>query len=529
MQEPIINSLRSSFGGGLKNLSVRNKLAIGLVAAAVVAGIITLALWSSRPDYSVLFSDLSQEDMQAIETELYAARVPFKYSSDGNTIMVPSSDVYKMRLRLANRGLPEIGAIGFEGFDKTDFGVTDFVQQLKYQRALQVELGRTISQLKAVMAARVHITLPRQSVFTEKEESAKASAVLKLHPGGRMRIGQIDGIVHLIASAVEGLSKENVVVLDTSGKVLSSSGNESYVSSGQLEYQQTMESDLESQVQNMLDKVLGPNKATIQVAAEIDFTATETTSEMYDSENAIPRSEQNVEYTSKGMAGASGIPGVASDITPNAQPGGSSPEYTRSDATTEYEIGKTVKHTVDRPGKISKLSVAVIVDNKTVDGQSVPWTQQELDDVKNLVQNAVGLDTSRGDPQIEVRNIPFDTSLQQETAEAEKLLRRERLQDIIMKAVIAIAIAGFLIFVLRSIRKSRTLVEIPALPQAVTPDNEVAQIEAGKPDMLEKAAEETAPIELAPSPIETRKEDIAALAEKAPDLIAQVIRNWLAE
>jgi len=522
--------------GSWGNLPTTRKLIIGGAAAAVLAGIIGLAIWSGRTDYSVLFSDLSTEDTMAIEDELYAARVPFKHSSDGKSIMVPASDVYKMRLRLANKGLPEVGAVGFEGFDKTDFGMTDFIQQLKYQRALQVELGRTITQLKEVMTARVHIVLPRQSVFTENEQPAKASVVLNLRPGARLNIGQTDGIVHLIASAVEGLQKENVTILDTSGRMLATSGEESIVNSSQLEYQRVVESELESQVQEMLDKVLGTNKATIQIAAEIDFSTTETSSEVYDPENTVVKSEKSVEYKSKGgVGGASGVPGVTSNITPTAQSTNTS-EHDRADATTEYEVSKTVKHTLDRPGKINKLSVAVVVDNKTVDGVSTPWTQQELKDVEDLVRNAVGMDTTRGDPKIEVRNIPFDTSLQQEVADAEKLLKRERLKDLIMKAAIAIAIFGFLAFAIRSVTRSRRIEEVPALPRpqpAILADVE-EQVQLGEEAPVVEAAvvkEEEAPLEpleFPKSSLERNTQQILALVEKNPEAIAEIIREWMA-
>lgn len=531
MQESIINSLRSSFA----RLPTKRKLVIGLVGAAVLVGIVSLVLWSSRPDYVVLFSDLSPEDMQSIEDELYAARVSYKHSADGTSIMVPSSDVYKMRLRLANKGVPEVGAIGFEGFDKTDFGMTDFVQQLKYQRALQVELARTISQIKEVIAARVHVVLPRQTVFTEREQPAKASVVLNLRPAARLERSQINGIVHLIASAVEGLQKENVTVLDTSGKMLSAPSEGAFVDNSQLEYQRTVESELESQVQNMLDRVLGYNKAAIQVAADIDFSTTETISETYDPDKTVVKSEQNVEYTSKGLAGgAFGTPGVTSNVTPQAgmpvPPG--LPEYTGSDATTEYEVSKTIATIIQQPGKMTKLSVAVVLDNKTVEGASVPWTQQELKDVEDLVRNAVGVDTSRGDPQIEVRNIPFDTSLQQETAAAEKVLEREQLRATIMKAAIAIVIFVFLVFALRSVLRRRPAAQRLALPGPQAP---VTALQPG----FEGAAPEAAPAEIGPvargaleiaeSPAVEDKQWLLALLEREPEMIAQVIRRWLSD
>jgi flagellar M-ring protein FliF len=521
MQEPAIHSMRSRFSEAWGSLPIRRKLIIGLAVAASIAGIVSLALWSSRPDYVVLFTGLSPEDTQSIEDELHTARVPFKRSGDGASIMVPSSEVYRMRLRLADKGLPEVGAVGFEGFDKTDFGMTDFVQQLKYQRALQVELARTITQIREVMAARVHIVLPRQTVFIEREQPAKASVVLKLRPGASMSRSQVSGIVHLVASATEGLQKENVTVLDTSGSILSAPSGTAFVDNSQLDYQQVVESELKSKVQNMLDKVLGPGKAAIQVAVELDFTATETTSEVYDPETTVVKSETSTEYKTKGMSEASGIPGV----TPSVQPASPVlPEYNRSESTTEYEVSKTVKHTTQQPGKITKLSVAVVVDNKKVNDESIPWTQQELKDIEGLVRNAVGVDASRGDPQIEIRNIPFDTSLQQETAAMEKTIEREQLRDTIMKAGIAVAIVLFLFLALRSLLKRRPARETLSLPEGVQggPSLQEAEEGAAIPGRETAAGALGAPI---PSP----SDKILALLEKEPDTLARLIRQWMSE
>ncbi|MDQ1328943.1 MAG: Flagellar M-ring protein, partial [Candidatus Poribacteria bacterium] len=218
-------------------LPSQRKLMIGLVIVAIPAVIISLAIWASKPDYTVLFSGLSPEDTQVIEDELNTARVPYKLSDGGKSLMIPSSEVYKVRMRLANKGLPEASsAVGFEGFDKTDFGTTDFVQKLKYQRALQVELTRSISQIKEVAAARVHIVLPKETVFTEHEQLAKASVVLILRPGARLDESQINGIIHLVASSVENLNKENITVIDTHGNLLSAPGQNSLLSDTQLKY-----------------------------------------------------------------------------------------------------------------------------------------------------------------------------------------------------------------------------------------------------------------------------------------------------
>ncbi len=510
------------------------KLTIGLIAAAVVAGIVGVVLWSSKPDYSVLFSDLSLDDMQAIEGELRAAGVPFQQTANGSSIMVPSSEVYKMRLQLANKGIPEVGNIGFESFDKTDFGMTDFVQQLKYQRALQVELARTITQIKQVGAARVHIVLPRRTVFTDRDEPAKASVFLTLRPGSRLSEEQVDGIVHLVAGAVEGLHKEDITVLDTSGKMLYSPNRESVVDSSQLKYQRNVEAELASRLQGMLDPVLGHSKAVVQVAAEIDFTSTETTSEVYSPDGSVPKSETTTEYTTKdaGVSStASGTVGITSGITPSAPPAGSWPEYNRSDSTIEYEVSKTVKHSIDRPGRVTKLSVAVIVDNKMVSGTSTPWTQQELTEVEELVGKAVGIDASRDD--IQVTNIPFDTSLQQEIADAEKVLKRDRLRDMIMKAGIAVAIFVFLIFVLRSLLKRTPSDDTLALPGAATTRaGDTQAITAGGDMALQQAEGAIVPAVAAPvelSPAVKARQELLEMLKADPESVARVLRSWMSE
>ena len=528
MQESIVNSLRSNFGGGWGNLSMRRKLIIGLTAAVIVAAIISVALWSSRPDYVVLFSGLAPEDVGAIQDELYAARVPFKQSADGASILVPSSQVYPMRLRLVNKGLPEVGAVGFEGFDKADFGMTDFVQKLKYQRALQVELARTISSIKEVLSARVHIAIPRQTVFTDREQPTKASAVLSLRPGARLQKAQISGIVHLISSAVPGLQDNNVTVLDTSGRMLSSPADTAFLDSSQLEYQHTLEKSLETQVQNMLDVVLGPNKAVVQVAAEVDFDLVQTTSETYAPE-AVVKSETTTTYTSKGVQPVSGIPGVTSGVTPNNQSGGVLPEFNKSDTQTEYNVGKSVSTNTKRPGSVKKLSVAVVVDNKMVNGASVPRTQQELADIESLVKNAVGVDMARGDPQIEVRNIPFDTSLQQEAQDAEKILKRERMREIITKAVIGLVAVLFLFFALRTVSKMRKSSPTPALPQGLS---EMSQLEGllaenAKEMQTELSAPEPGQaLESAPAEV-TDRDRIVAMVDEDLDRVVQTIREWM--
>lgn len=513
-----------------QELPPRRKLIVGLVAAAIPAVIISLAIWASKPDYTVLFSGLSPEDTQVIEDELNTAKVPYKVSEGGKSLMVPSSEVYKVRMRLANKGLPESSsAVGFEGFDKTDFGTTDFVQKLKYQRALQVELTRTISQIREVAAARVHIVLPKETVFTEHEQPAKASVVLKLRPGTRLDESQVNGITHLVASSVENLNKENITVIDTHGNLLSTPGQNSLLSDTQLKYKKNIESELEQKVRGMLDKVLGPNKSTVQVAADINYNTTETSSEIFDPDKTVVKSEQTTDYNSNGGTTPSGVPGVSTAITPNPQAGNGLGGYKGSDSNVNYEVSKTVEKTTQPPGSIKKLSVAVVVDNKIVDGTSTIWTQKELDDIKNLVKNAVGIDLSRGDPEIEVKNIPFDTSLQQELDGAEKTIKSEKLRNMIIKAVIALAIVGLLIFLIRAIFKSRHESRISELDMGTAQPlmlNQSLAHEPSETSELSNAQEASVP-QLEISSTQRKKQEIIEILEKEPELVVQMIRDWI--
>lgn len=514
-------------------LSFGRKLAVGLIAAIIPAAIISIAIITSRPDYVVLFSGLSQEDTQVIEDELRGSGVPYKISEGGGSILVPSSEVYKVRMKLANKGLPEASStVGFEGFDKTDFGTTDFVQKLKYQRALQVELTRTITQLKEVASARVHIVLPKESVFTEQEQPAKASIVLKLRPGARLNESQVSGITHLVASAVENLSKENITVIDTHGNLLSVPGQDIYLSDTQLKFKRNIEAELQSKVQEMLDKVLGPNKSTVQIAAEIELNTTETSSETYDPDKTVVKTEKSTDYSSKGGTTPSGVPGIATNITPNPQIGGNQGEYKGSDSSTEYEVSKTVQKVLQPPGKIKTISVAVVVDNKIIDGNSTSWTQQELSDIKNLVKNAVGVDIARGDPEIEVKNIPFDTSLQQELDGAEKAIKSEKLRNMIIKAVIAVVVIGLLIFLIRLIFRNNQESRLSELEmgqaQPLMLDQPVQEVEMQTTPQLNEAEQAKLP-ELQISAQQKIKQEIINTLEKDPEMIIQAVRDWMAK
>jgi flagellar M-ring protein FliF len=536
MQEPTAHTVRPSLSDRWRSLNARGKLVIGVAIAAVVAGLFGVVLWASRPDYVMLYRDLSPEDMQAIENNLYASQDKFKVSMDGSSILVPSSDKYRIRMRLANSGLPEGGA-NIE--TKSKFGMTDRDQKEMYRAQLEDELAGTIASIMGISSARVHVVQPRETVFIENEQKAKASVVLKLRPGMKLSPGQVDGVVHLVACSVGGLERENVAVLDTSGVMLSSPNKDSLVDSSRLEFQRSVESDLALKAQTMLNEVLGPNNAVIRVTADIDFSASDMTDVTYNPEGTATRSEQDTEHTSKGTAlKAIGTPGVTTGVMPNSQMSGNLPEYTSSDIITENEVSRKITTTNKPPGEIRKLSVSVAVDHKIVNDVPVPLTQQDLQDIESLVGGAVGLDKTRGDS-LEVKNIPFDTSLPKAMQEAEKNLRWANLQEMLIKAGIAVLAAIFLLFLLRSIRKRRPAEQTLALPGYTgydsigASDSEAPRIgasgavSAARAVTQGKVPEDDQESEIQVSPIQRDKQQILSLLAKDPLAVAQVIRDWM--
>ncbi|MBI5469251.1 MAG: flagellar M-ring protein FliF, partial [Deltaproteobacteria bacterium] len=266
--------------GFLKNNS---KAAAIAVAAVVITAVVSLFLMNQGPEYRVLFSQLSPEDSGAVIEKLKEKRVEYKV--DGTAISVPAGKVYETRMELAGEGLPQGGGVGFEIFDKTSFGVTDFVQKINYRRALQGELARTISQIKEVDSARVHLAMPEKGVFLDEKKSARASIILRLKPGKTLSQGQVSSIVHLVANSFENLRPEDVTVVDTAGRMWTKGAEEDDVlklTASQLEYKRSIEKDMESRIQSLLEKAVGMNKVVARVSVDVDTKQVERTEETFD-------------------------------------------------------------------------------------------------------------------------------------------------------------------------------------------------------------------------------------------------------
>jgi len=382
---------------------------------------------------------LGPEDAGAIVSQLKEKRVPYKISANGSSILAPDEQVYDLRLELAASGLPRGSGVGFEIFDNAKLGMTEFVQNVNYQRALQGELSRTIDKIDGIESSRIHIVMPSKSLFIEEETPATASVSLKLRPGRWLGKDQIQAIVHLVSSSISGLSPENITIVDNYGKMLSGMKDKSgmgRISSDQLALQEKMEKTLEHRIQTMLETALGAGKAIARVSCALDLRREERTEEVYQPNDKAIRSEQiSSERSGEQASAPSGVPGVFS----NTQENGSVKEngaftagkpseiqktektskdvsFVKQDRTVNYEINKITSHIVEPFSRLKNMSVAVIVDgihksvvgkDKTVELKYIPRTDDEMVKFEKIVKRAMNFNAKRGDS-VEVINLPFE-------------------------------------------------------------------------------------------------------------------------
>ncbi len=402
----------SQLGALFNSLSPSKRVSIIAVALIVILSITAFVFFVNQKQYGALFSNLSAEDAGGIVARLQEKKIPYKVSGAGGTILVPEESVSELRLEMAVSGLPSGGGIGFEIFDNKNFGATDFVQQMNYQRALQGELARTINGLDEVQQTRVHIVIPRQSLFVEEQVKPTASVIIKPRSGKRLRASQVEGIVALVSSSVEGLLPEAVMVVDSSGNILSSkrsadSSSFSKSATSQIDYQRNIEKDLANRIQSMLEKVVGDGRVVAKVSAAIDFSVVEKTEEAYDPEEPVVRSMRRNSKKS-GVSSEGGESSVRPTGEETASRGMGREE---TNEVVNYEINRVVSKTVMPVGEVEKLSVAVMVDgvykkNDKGTEEFQPRSADEMKSLEGLVKKAVGFDAGRGD-QVAVTSIPF--------------------------------------------------------------------------------------------------------------------------
>jgi flagellar M-ring protein FliF len=420
---------------GLSALPLNRKLLLAAGVAAFVAIIAAAALWSRQPDYKVLFSNLSDRDGGSVVASLSQMNVPYRFSEVGGVIMIPADKVHDVRLRLASQGLPKGGTVGYELMETQKFGTTQFQERLNYQRGLEGELARSIMSLAQVANARVHLALPTANGFFREQQKPSASVLLTVNPGRSLDRAQVAGIVHLVASSIPDLNPLQVSVVDQTGALLSAQNDSSAqggLDASQLQYVRSMEQAAINRILEIVEPIVGRGNVRAQVTADVDFTQSESTAEQYrpnqGNEPAAVRSQQVSESSAGAAGGPAGIPGALTNQPPGAssapingpaQPlnaaSGSVPgaggRDGRREATTNYEVDKTVRVTRNATGSLRRLSAAVVINHRrTVDAEGkaslVALEAREVEQIQALVREAIGFNKDRGDA-LNVLNTPF--------------------------------------------------------------------------------------------------------------------------
>ncbi len=507
----------------------KNKILIIAIALLSIACIIFSFAWMQREQYQILFTNLSQEDSGLIIQKLKEKKI--KYKIEGEKILVPSDKVYETRIQLAAQGVPTGGSVGFELFDKTDFGTTDFVQKLNYQRALQGELTRTIMALSEIEHARVHLVIPEKTVFIEQKTNPSASILLKLKTGKKLTENQIQGIVHLVSSSVEGLSPKDVTIVDSTGEMLTKQKDQlSALSSSQLEYQKNFEKEVELSVISILEPIVGVGKVRAKATVDIDFTKIEKTEERYDPEGQVIRSTQKIAEKSD-VGGAGGVPGVNSNLPTKAV---QSPAFLSQGQTEKqneivnYEISKVVSHIISPTGIVKRQTIAVVVDgNYKMDNNKkervyVPRSDEEIKHYEDLVKKAIGFSQERGDD-VKVVNMPFsEVTFSDLPTKSTFQQYAPVIIDIFMKYVTPLLVALMVIFlVLRPLLKS-LFIEKKLSDDTLKANQIKDKIQASQEDKVSISKFEKKEL---PSP----KDQLVEWAKKNPENAANFLKQLLQE
>ncbi|MBW9401953.1 flagellar M-ring protein FliF [Leclercia sp. EC_58] len=420
----------------MSRLRANPKVPLIVAGAAAIAIVVAMVLWAKQPDYRTLFSNLSDQDGGAIVTQLTQMNVPYRFADNGGALEVPADKVHELRLRLAQQGLPKGGAVGFELLDQEKFGISQFSEQVNYQRALEGELARTIETLGPLKSARVHLAMPKPTLFVREQKAPSASVTVNLQPGRALDEGQISAVVHLVSSAVAGLPPGNVTLVDQTGRLLTKSNTgDRDLNDAQLKYATDVENRIQSRIEAILGPIVGTTNVHAQVTAQIDFSDKEQTEEQYrpngDAAQAVMRSRQVNENLQVGGPFPGGVPGALSNQpapantapinapAQNQQNGqqanqqqttaaaNSGPRTSSRNETTNYEVDRTIRHTKMNTGDVQRLSVAVVVNYKTLpDGKPLPLTAEQMKQIENLTREAMGYSEKRGDT-LNLVNSPF--------------------------------------------------------------------------------------------------------------------------
>jgi flagellar M-ring protein FliF len=411
----------------LNTLTWKQCLSIVIAAGAVVAVLVAFSRWNQERDFRPLYSALSPEDAGAVVAKVRESGSEFRLSENGTVVLVPSAKVAELRLQLAAAGIPKSGRIGFELFDKTNFGASDFAEQVNYHRALEGELERSVMSLAEVEQARVHITFPKESIFLESHQPAKASVLVRLRAGTQLSAQNVASICQLTASAVEGLAPEAVSVVDMRGNLLNKarqalSPDDPEPSEAAIDYRQKIERDLLAKIDTTLEPLLGADKFRATASVECDFTSAEQSDESYDPSKSVMVTSQKTEDISGGTTATTGVPGTASNLPrPTSRPGGGANGVTRRSENITYQSSHSVRHMRLPQGTVKKMSIALLVDSDVrTEGAGAkakriiePPSADKLKVIHDLVAGVIGFSAERGD-QLIVETMPFEATLNPE-------------------------------------------------------------------------------------------------------------------
>jgi len=545
----------------LESLTWKQMLSLVLAAAAVIGALTVFSRWNRERDFRPLYNSLAPEDAAAVLAKVRESGSEVRLSDSGSVVLVPSARVAELRLQMAAAGLPKSGRIGFELFDKTSFGMSDFTEQVNYHRALEGELERSVMSLAEVEQARIHVTFPKDSLFLDSRQPAKASVLVKLRPGAQLSPQNVSAICQLAASAVDGLLPEAVSVVDTSGNLLNrarkaSSPGDPEPSEEALEYRRSLEHDLLTKINHTLEPLLGTDKFRATASVECDFASAEQSEETYDPNKSVMVSSQKTEDISGGAV-ASGVPGTASSLPrPTSRPAGGGNAVTRRTENINYQSSHTVRHVREPQGTVKRMSVSLLVDSEVRYEGAGPKTKRivaapsadKLKAIHDLVAGVIGLSTERGD-QLVVETLPFESTLNPEqlTPLSPSPQLPPTWQDQFLKNkvfVIGVGVGAallltLLVVMLRVIRKREPggSLELPAElpPGSPTPDQLQTQIENRLAEQAaQRQRQETEALNALKLPPVTKKtavltKHIGEQAKKDAASMAHVLRAWMAE
>ena len=533
----------AGFGARMAALPVRSKLSLALGVATLAGVVLAMTLWSSKGDFKVLYANLSDKDGGAVIAQLAQMNVPYRMSEGGAAIMVPAAQVHDLRLKLATAGLPKGSVSGYELMDSARFGQTQFQERLTAQRGLEGELTRSITSMAAVANARVHLALPAQNGFFREQQKPSASVLLTLHAGRTLDRAQVAGIVHLVSSSVPELDPKSVSVLDQSGALLTEGSGASAnagLDAQQLKYVNQLEANYSKRIFELLEPIVGRDNLRTSVAADVDFTQSEATSEVFkpnqgaDASIAI-RSQQTTDSAGSANPTPSGVPGASTNqppvaatapVTGAAQPlntaqGGSVNASGRREATTNYEVDKTVRVTRNASGNIKRLNAAVVVNNRsTTDAKGkttqVPLGADEIEKLTALVQESIGFNKERGDS-VKVINAPF--KVEPVSVVNVPLWKQPEVVDLLRAAAVPMGLALVALLVFFGLVR-------PTLKAALAPPPRSAAAQPGA--TLNAVVDDAQSLPALPPPKSAEYlERARVLAKQNPAAVAGIVSGWV--